>query len=200
MHRSVVLALLVIRATHALLPWQYAVSKYDERCTFEDRAYTGIRIFHERTISLSSKIALSKKVCVMECTAGHESYNLTLPSNAVIFNTDLEVDGGSKFLRIVQRPGYQNSNKLKYIPGTIVGAVYEAPAPRNPRSKITEWRPLSPLIADDWNMGTSNGYAQNKTAFITLTTSLLRSPDVLEKSYPQSLFWTELIPVSESES
>lgn len=193
MHYSVLLVLIVVgRAALALLPWQHAVSKYDERCTYEDRAFTGVRIFHERKTSLSSKIALSKQVCIVECTGGRELYNLTLPSNATVFYRELEVDGGTKFLKFVKTRSYQDSKKLKYIPGTIVGGVYEAPAPL--KGNMTEWKPVSPLIADGWSMGRYDTYAQNKTAFVKLSTSLLRSPDVLEKSYPQSLSWTGLIP------
>jgi len=163
---------------------------YEQECKIGDRAFTGVRIMDVRLLEFPSTQRLATSLVLLGCELGQPRFNVTLnPSD--VFNTSIDVgrlpnSAESTTLRLSRRPNYVKlgHQKLRYISGTIVGGVYA-------QGGYGNWLPVSPLIGDKWSLTATHYGFRNKTAEITIVTSLLRSPEPLDKTYPKNDDWGE---------
>ncbi|GMM50724.1 hypothetical protein DASB73_016820 [Starmerella bacillaris] len=159
--------------------------EYDTLCSIDDRSYTGYRLLNDHEVEMNFKNyknAITKNgVTLVECKQGKELYNVKLNASESVFNRDINIPNSKKSIRIIRRDPYKHDSNLRYIPSTVVGVIFIV-------DEDGECQPNSLLIADSWHKWHMN---KTGTSFTNthVFTSLLRTPDVLDKTYPRNDNW-----------
>lgn len=163
--------------------------EHNTLCTIGGRSYTGYRLLHDHEIGVGDmKLSMdrlkNKGVAIVQCVNGKVKFNYLLQGDDV-FNKTIEIPTTHQKLRIARRNAYKDVSKLRYVPKTIVGTIFSV-------NTDGECVPETVLVADSWNR-----WHLNKTADgfsnMHVFTSLLRSPDVLESSFPRTDSWKKSV-------
>lgn len=172
----------------AALALPFSQTELGSLCAVDGRAYTGFRVLHDRALrgggaGQGARGLHSAGVAIVECDNGRQVFGAVVPPGESVFNRSIAVPGHDRTLRITRRAPYRGIAKLRYVPGTIVGTVFAVDG----RGACT---PQSPLVADGWARWhlnkTDSGFSD-----VHVYTSLLRTPDVLDRTYPRSDQWKQ---------